>query len=144
MLSVPSNWSDLYFDIFALLCALGELFVICYVIISPPQGAGALDIAADILFRLAAVPIAAGLQAFLIMKARDMVMRTWERYKQERIEQGVEIGVGIGRVEGREDLAREVMEIMDKQPPDKVVKALHDFLSEVRKNGSENGNGKRE
>ncbi len=128
MLSVPTNWSDLYFDIFALLCAFGELFVICYVIISPPQGAGALDIAADILFRLAAVPIAAGLQAFLIMKARDLAMRTWERYKKERIEQG------------REELAREVMEFMDKQPPDKRDDALYDFLSNLRKNG----NGKRE
>ena len=135
MLSVPSNWSDLYFDIFAILCAFGELFVICYVIISPPQGAGALDIAANILFRLAAVPIVAGLQAFLIMKGRDLVMRTWERYKQERIEQGV----GIGVEKGREDLAREVMEFMDKQPPDKRDDALYDFLSNLRKNG----NGKR-
>ena len=128
MLSVPAKWSDLYFDIFVALCALGELFVVCYAILRRPPSADALDIAADILLRLAAVPIVAGLQAYLIMRARDLVMKTWERYKEERI------------AKGREDMAREVMEFMDKQPPDKVVDALYEFLSKARKNG----NGKRE
>ena len=132
MLSVPAKWSELYFDIFVALCAFGELFVVCYAILRRPPDADTLDIAADILLRLAAVPIVAGLQAYLIMRARDLIMKTWERYKQERIEQGVEIG--------REDMARKVMDIMDKQPPDKVVDALYEFLSKVRKNG----NGKSE
>ena len=128
MLSVPAKWSDLYFDIFVALCALGELFVVCYAILRRPPDADALEIAADILLRLAAVPIVAGLQAYLIMRARDLVMKTWERYKQERIEQG------------RADMAREALEFMDKQPPDKMVEALYEFLSKARKNG----NGKRE
>ena len=132
MLSVPAKWSELYFDIFVALCALGELFVVCYAILRRPPDADALEIAADILLRLAAVPIVAGLQAYLIMRARDLVMKTWERYKQERIEQGVE--------RGREDLAREALDLMEKQPPDKVVDALYEFLSKARKNG----NGKRE
>ena len=144
MLSVPSNWSDLYFDIFAILCAIGELFVVCYVILRPPPSADALDMAADIILRLAAVPIVAGLQAYLIMRARDLIMKTWERYKRERVEQGIEIGVGIGvekgREEGREDLARELLDIMDKQPPDERNAAVYDFLSKIRKNG----NGKSE
>ena len=59
-------------------------------------------------------------------------MKTWERYEQERLARG--------REEGRENLAREAMDLMDKQPPDKVVDALYEFLSKVRKNG----NGKRE
>ena len=67
-------------------------------------------------------------------------MNTWERYKQERIEQGVEIGVWIGVEKGRADLAREAMEFMDKQPPEKMDEALYEFLSKARKNG----NGKRE
>ena len=136
MLSVPAKWSDLYFDIFVALCALGELFVVCYAILRRPPSADALEITADILLRLAAVPIVAGLQAYLIMRARDLVMKTWERYKQERIEQGVEIGVE----QGRADMAREALEFMDKQPPDKMVEALYEFLSKARKNG----NGKRE
>ena len=128
MLSVPAKWSDLYFDIFVALCALGELFVVCYAILRRPPDADALDIAADILLRLAAVPIVAGLQAYLIMRARDLIMKTWERYKEERIKQG------------REGLAREVLDLMDKQPPEKMAEALYDFLSKVRKNG----NGKSE
>ena len=92
MLSVPSNWSDLYFDIFAILCAFGEGFVICYVILRPPPSGDALEMAADILLRLAAVPVAAALQAFLIMKGRDLIMRTWERFAQERLERGREEG----------------------------------------------------
>ena len=132
MLSVPAKWSDLYFDIFVALCALGELFVVCYAILRRPPSADALEITADILLRLAAVPIVAGLQAYLIMRARDLVMKTWERYKQERIEQGV------GR--GREAMAREAMEFMDKQPPEKRDEALYEFLSKARKNG----NGKSE
>ena len=132
MLSVPAKWSDLYFDIFVALCALGELFVVCYAIIRPPPNADALDIAADILLRLAAVPIVAGLQAYLIMRARDLIMKTWERYEQERLARG--------REEGREGLAREALDLMDKQPPEKRGEVLYEFLSKVRKNG----NGKSE
>ena len=62
-------------------------------------------------------------------------MMIWERYKKERIEQGVE----IGREEGRKELAREALEIMDKQALDKRVDAVYEFMSNVRKNG-----GKRE
>ena len=65
----------------------------------------------------------AGLRRFRIMKARDLAMRTWERYKQERIQQG------------RKDLARELLDIMDNQPPDKRVDAVYEFLSNMRKNG---------
>ena len=67
-------------------------------------------------------------------------MKTWERYKEERIEQGVKIGVEKGREEGREDLAREALELMEKQPPEKRDEALYEFLSKARKNG----NGKSE
>ena len=108
MLSVPSNWSDLYFDIFAGLCAFGEAFVICYVILRPPPSGDALDMAADILLRLAAVPVAAALQAFLIMKGRDLIMRTWERFAQERLERGRREGREEGRVEGRTEMREEM------------------------------------
>ena len=104
MLSVPSNWSDLYFDIFAGLCAFGEAFVICYVILRPPPSGDVLDMAANILLRLAAVPVAAALQAFLIMKGRDLIMRTWERFAQERLERGRAEGMEKGRAEGRAEM----------------------------------------
>ena len=104
MLSVPSNWSDLYFDIFAILCAFGEAFVICYVILRPPPSGDALEMAADILLRLAAVPVAAALQSFLIMKGRDLIMRTWERFAQERLERGRAEGMVEGLEKGRAEM----------------------------------------
>ena len=135
MLSVPAKWSELYFDIFVALCAFGELFVVCYVMLRCPPNADALDIAADILLRLASVPIVAGLQAYLIMRARDLIMKTWERYKEERIEQGIEIGTErtIRRI--RERLAQREAE--DKSERDVW---LDEILSEL----SENGNAKSE
>ena len=63
-------------------------------------------------------------------------MKTWERYKEERLARGRK----EGREEGRENLAREALDLMEKQPPDKVVDALYEFLSKARKNG----NGKSE
>ena len=145
MLSVPSNWSDLYFDIFAILCALGEFFVICYVLLRPPPSGDALDMAANILLRLAAVPVAAALQAFLIMKGRDLIMRTWERFAQERLERGRAEGREEGRREGVEigaQLAvrriRERLAQRDDAEPGERDAWLDEILSEL----SENGNGK--
>ncbi len=143
MLSVPSNWSDLYFDIFAILCAFGEAFVICYVLLRPPPSGDALEMAADILLRLAAVPVAAGLQAFLIMKGRDLIMKTWERFAQERLErgrrEGVEIGTQLAVRRIRERLAqREAAERGERDD------WLDEILSEISENGAGNSNGKSE
>ena len=82
MLSVPARWSSLYFDIFFILCAAGVIFVLCYGVLRPPQNADAWDIAANILHRLAAVPVVAALLAFIIMKVRDFAMKTWETFKR--------------------------------------------------------------
>ena len=113
MLSVPERWGELYFAIFGIMCAVGETFVICYAIISRQPDENALDAAAAILVRLAAVPIVAALQAYLIMRGRDLAMKTWETFRRERFESGVEAGVE----KGREDLAREMLAFLDKQAP---------------------------
>ena len=143
MLSVPERWGELYFALFGILCAVGETFVICYGILRPPQNADALDIAATILFRLAAVPIVAALQAYLIMRGRDLAMKTWETFRRERFDSGVEVGMKRGREEGREDLAREMIDFLDRQAPGEGVDALYDFLSKIGKNGG-NGSDKKE
>ena len=91
----------------------------------------ALDVAADILIRLAAVPIVAALQAYLIMRGRDFIMKTWETFRRERFESGVDVGVE----KGREDLAREMLDFLDRQAPGEGVDALYDFLSKIGKNG---------
>ena len=146
MLSVPSNWSDLYFDIFAALCAFGEAFVICYVILRPPPSGDALDVAANILLRLAAVPVAAGLQAFLIMKGRDLIMRTWERFAQERLERGREEGIREGVEIGTQLAVRRIRERLaqrgDAENGDRDA-WLDEILSELSENGK-SGNGKSE
>ena len=156
MLSVPARWSELYFDIFAILCVLGEGFVIYYGISERPPDANAPDVAANMLLRLAAVPIVAALQAYLIMRARDLAMKTWETFRMERYNkgrvEGREEGRVEGRVEGREegreegrgDLAREMMELINKREPGEGVGALYEFLSKISENGkSENDDKER-
>ena len=101
MLSVPARWSDLYFDIFTVLCVVGVIFVLYYGAVSRQPDESVADVAAGILLRLAAVPIVAALLAYLIMRGRDWAMKTWETFKRERFESGVEVGVKRGREEGR-------------------------------------------
>ena len=154
MLSVPARWREWYFDIFAFLCVFGEGFVIYYGIVGRPPDANALEVAANILLRLAAVPIVAALHAYLAMRARDLAMKTWETFKRERFESGVAVGVKRGREEGREegrekgreegrgDLAREMMEILDKREPGEGVDALREFLSKISENGKSESDDK--
>ena len=101
MLSVPARWSDLYFDIFTVLSFIGVVFVLYYGAVSRQPDESVADVAADILLRLAAVPIVAALLAYLIMRGRDWAMKTWETFKRERFESGVAVGVKRGREEGR-------------------------------------------
>ena len=137
MLSVPERWSAWYFNIFAVVCAAGEGVVIYYGITERPPDASALAVAADIMLRLAAVPIFAALQAYLIMRARDMAMKTWETFSRERYNKGMEEGIEIGTQraisEIRERLARR--EASDRGASD-------DWLDEILSDLSENGNGK--
>ena len=155
MLSVPARWSALYFDIFYILCVAGVVFVVCYGIISRQPDESALDVAADILLRLAAVPIVAALLAFIIMRVRDFAMKTWETFKQERFDSGVELGMKRGReegiaegiVEGRqegreEERARVIREIRERLARREASQRgerddwLDEILSELSENGS--------
>ena len=154
MLSVPARWSDLYFNFFAFWCVVGEGFVIYYGITERPPSASALGAAADIMLRLAAVPIFAALQAYLIMRARDMAMKTWETFSRERLEKGIEIGVARGREEGREEGMEEGIEIGTQRAISEIRERLarreasergasDDWLDEILSDLSENGSGKR-
>ena len=149
MLSVPARWSDLYFNFFAFWCVIGEGFVIYYGITERPPDASALAVAADIMLRLAAVPIFAALQAYLIMRARDMAMKTWETFSRERLEKGIEIGreegIEIGVEKGREEeRARVIHEIRERLAQREASErgASDDWLDEILSDLSENGNGK--
>ena len=143
MLSVPARWSSLYFDIFFILCAAGVIFVLCYGVLRPPQNADAWDIAANILHRLAAVPVVAALLAFIIMKVRDFAMKTWETFKRERFDSGVELGMEKGREEGIEiGTQRAIREIRERLAEREASRRgerddwLDEILSELSQNGS--------
>ena len=138
MLSVPARWGELYFAIFFVLCVLGQTFVICYGVFRPPPDADALDIAANILFRLAAVPIVAALQAYIIMRVRDFAMKTWETFKLERYNKGRE----DGREEERARVIGEIRERLARREASERGERdvwLDEILSEL----SENGGGER-
>ena len=150
MLSVPARWGELYFAIFFVLCVLGQTFVVCYGVFRPPPDADAWDIAANILFRLAAVPIVAALQAYIIMRVRDFAMKTWETFKLERYNKGREDGIEEGRVEGREEgreeeRARVIGEIRERLARREASERgeRDDWLDEILSELSENGGGAR-
>ena len=143
MLSVPERWGELYFAIFGILCAVGETFVICYEIISRQPDENALDVAAAILLRLAAVPIVAALQAYLIMRGRDLAMKTWETFRRERFESGVEVGVKRGREEERARIIRAIRERRARREAAAENGAGDDWLDEILSELSENGNRER-
>ena len=140
MLSIPARWGELYFNFFAGLCVAGEALVIYHGIARRPPDADALDITVDIMLRIAAIPIFAALQAFLIMRGRDLLMKTWETFRMERynkgredgIEEGIEIGTKLAIREMRERLARR--EESERGERD-------DWLDEILSELSENGGG---
>ena len=150
MLSVPKRWSVLYFNIFDGLCAGGTTFVIYYGIISRQPDESALDMAADMLLRLAAVPIVSALLAYLIMRGRDLAMKTWETFKRERFESGVEVGVKRGREEGIEEgieigTQRAIREIRERLARREASQRgeRDDWLDEILSELSENGAGEK-
>ena len=142
MLSVPARWGELYFAIFFVLCVLGQTFVIYYEIFRPPLDADALDIAANILLRLAAVPIVAALQAYIIMRVRDFAMKTWETFKQERFDSGVEVGMKKGREEERARVIGEIRERLARREASERGER-DDWLDEILSELSENGGSER-
>ena len=138
MLSVPARWSSLYFDIFFILCAAGVIFVLCYGVLRPPQNADALDMAANILHRLAAVPVVAALLAFIIMRVRDFAMKTWETFKLERYNKGKEDGIEIGA----QRAIREIRErLAEREASERGER--DEWLDEILSELSENGGGEK-
>ena len=138
MLSIPERWRDLYFDIFYTLCVAGQTFVIYYGVSRPSPDADALDILAVTLLRLAAVPIVAALQAYIIMRARDFAMKTWETFKLERYNKGRE----DGREEERARVIREIRERLARREASERDER-DDWLDEILSELSENGGGER-
>ena len=138
MLSVPERWRDLYFDIFYALSVAGQTFVIYYGLSRPSPDADALDILATMLLRLAAVPIVAALQAYIIMRARDFIMKTWETFKLERYNKGRE----DGREEERARVIREIRERLARREASERGER-DDWLDEILSELSENGGGER-
>ena len=146
MLSIPARWGELYFNFFAALCVACETLVIYHGIARRPPDADALDITVGIMLRIAAVPIFAALQAFLIMRGRDLLMKTWETFRMERYNKGREDGIEEGREEGIEigtrTAIREIRERLARRAASERGER-DDWLDEILSELSENGGGEK-
>jgi threonine dehydrogenase-like Zn-dependent dehydrogenase len=52
------------------------------------------------------VGLAAAIQAFVVLKVRDIIMMTWERYREIRFEKG--------REEGRQEVMQEIRQLIEQ------------------------------
>lgn len=105
MISVPARWSELYFNIFAILCATEGAFLVWYEVTRRSVPLDYVDIAMSIVLGIGPVGLAAAIQAFVILKVRDAVMMTWETFAARREERGRK----KGREEGREEATKEML-----------------------------------
>ena len=107
MMSVPANWSELYFNLVAVLCVVEFAFLVWYEATRGEDRSDYIDVAARMLLLLGAIAASAAIQAFVALKVRDLIMMTWERYRELRFEagreQGLEQGLEQGRREGRHE-----------------------------------------
>ncbi len=110
MLSVPARWRELYFNVFSILCVLGELFLIWYEIYWRDGESDYIDIIMNILLDTGPVGVTAAILAFIMLKGRDTMLSTWETFSKKRFERGIEVGEERGREE-REALAKRVAEL---------------------------------
>ena len=103
MMSVPANWSELYFNLVAVLCVVEFAFLVWYEATRGEDRSDYIDVAARMLLLLGAIAASAAIQAFVALKVRDLIMMTWERYRELRFEAGREQGLEQGRREGRHE-----------------------------------------
>ena len=123
MMSVPARWSELYFDIFAILCAIEVGFLVWYEVTRRPAPLDYVDVAMSVVLGTGAVGLAAAIQAFALLKVRDGVMMTWETFAARREERGRR----KGREEGKEEATREMLQrIRQIVPRENGASALDD------------------
>ncbi len=91
-MSVPARWRELYFNVFSILCVLGEIFLVWYEIYRRDAESDYLDIIINILLDTGPVAMASAILAFIILKGRDAMLSTWETFSRKRVERGIEIG----------------------------------------------------
>ena len=107
MMSVPARWSELYFDIFAVLCATEGAFLVWYEATRRSVPLDYVDIAMSIVLGIGPVGLAAAIQAFVILKVRDAAMMTWETFAARREERG--------RAKGREEILERIRQMVPSE-----------------------------
>ena len=107
MMSVPARWSELYFNIFAILCATEGTFLVWYEATRRSVPLDYVDIAMSIVLGIGPVGLAAAIQAFVILKVRDAVMMTWETFAARREERG--------RKKGREEILERIRQMVPSE-----------------------------
>ena len=113
MLSVPARWRDLYFNVFSLLCIVGESFLIWHEIARRDENSDYLDIIMTIVLNTGQVGMAAAILAFIILKGRDVMLSTWETFSKKRVERGIEIGEERERERWRKEREEQAKRIAD-------------------------------
>ena len=76
MMSVPARWRELSFNVFSILCVLGEMFLVWYEIYRRDAESDYLDIIMTILLDTGLVATASAILAFIILKGRDAMLST--------------------------------------------------------------------
>ena len=128
-MSVPARWSELYFDIFAILCATEGAFLVWYEATRRSVPLDYVDIAMSIVLGIGPVGLAAAIQAFVILKVRDTVMMTWETFAARREERGRK----KGRAEGRAEILAKIGQILPHENGASVPDDPDDLESLVAK-----------
>ena len=123
MMSVPGHWSELYFNIFAILCISEVSFLIWYEITHRAERSDPIGIAVSVALDSGAVGVAAAIQTFVLLKVRDLIMMTWERYKEERYEKG--------REEGRREVIDEIRQAVEQNGNGKGRDLLKEILGKT-------------
>ena len=122
----------MYFNLIAILCVVEFTFLVWYEIIRAEDQSDYIDVAARMLLLLGAIAASAAIQAFIALKVRDLIMMTWERYRELRFEQGREQGIEEGRREGRE-------RGIEEGRREGREEALREFVQEIRRTLDRNG-----
>ncbi len=152
MMSIPPNWSELYFNLFAILCVANGAFLVWYEITRRGAESDYIDTAMRVALNLGSIGLAAAIQAFIILKVRDGILMTWERYKQERYDRGLERGIkrGLergreqGLKRGREQTLRDIQQQIESRGSGGVIRLedVEEIIARLAKNGDKDSGSK--
>ena len=139
MLSIPTRWGELYFNILTILCLAEWVFLVWYKIMRRGLASDYIDVTMDAIIGIGAVGLAAAVQAFVILKVRDAIMVTWETFSQRRFEMGKEEGIEIGVERGKRQTLHTIESLLNESNGAHIPKAddenhdLEELLARIQR-----------